>query len=189
MAINIRKNIFETNSSSTHSLVICPREEDYKYNSLKKMTIKGDYYGRPAPKILSETEDKLNYIWTAICDLFLSISWTKDYKVCEIKYTDDFRYWLNELQRMFPNTNFIVPNKNNVFDIQIDHVNELQNFFTKCRNNINILEDLLFEIDSFIIVESDEHCMTIRCFCPDYWKSEEQFSQLKNGYQVYVKGN
>lgn len=60
--INVRNGIFETNSSSCHSLII--DKDSWFDNNIddKYYIVKGGYYGR-CPRIpLESTQEKLDYI-------------------------------------------------------------------------------------------------------------------------------
>lgn len=64
--IKIRKNVFETNSSSTHSLVISNKERSYDYNLPVEngvLTIRFGEFGW-GPEILVDPIDKLSYLIT-----------------------------------------------------------------------------------------------------------------------------
>ena len=115
--INIRKSVFETNSSSVHSLII--KKDDW-YNDKIDYTpyvIKGGDYGRCPQVPIESVEGKLNYIWTMVNDL-----WGLDFKSYldadgnllppeerEVCYKNEIRFhrWRNRLQKMFPNAEFI----------------------------------------------------------------------------------
>ena len=65
--IQIRKNVFETNSSSTHSLVISKKDRDYDYDGLiitdGILHISFGEYGW-GPAILKYPHEKLSYLIT-----------------------------------------------------------------------------------------------------------------------------
>ena len=65
MSINIRSNVFETNSSSVHTIVF--HKTDFS-NVLDDtyMEIHGGYYGRCPELPLTTIEERLNYLWTAV---------------------------------------------------------------------------------------------------------------------------
>lgn len=185
--LNIRQNMFETNSSSVHSLVIYHEDLDrsfFNYQIKYPMTIKGGYYGRGYPKILATRQDKLNYIWMAIVYLFCKF----DFDLEKIEHSDDSLYWMEILKEIAPNATFIVPQFED-YDKGVDHCGNLENFFKECKKDNQILKDLILEDNSFIIVEGDEYCMIIYAFYPDYWTNEEELIDLRKNYKIYVKGN
>ena len=65
--LTIRKNVFETNSSSTHSLVISKRDRSYDYEGLiiadGVLHISFGEYGW-GPAILKSPHEKLSYLIT-----------------------------------------------------------------------------------------------------------------------------
>lgn len=70
--IQIRKNVFETNSSSTHSLVISNKERAYNYNLPVEggvLTIPFGEFGW-GPELLVEPIEKLSYLITDRIDLY-----------------------------------------------------------------------------------------------------------------------
>lgn len=185
--LNIRQGTFETNSSSTHSLVIFHEDWDrngYEYTFNFPMDIIGGYYGRGCSRVLSTPQAKLNYIWTAIVDLYCEYDDEKK----EIRHTDNSLYWMKILQEVAPKSNFILP-KYGDYNKGVDHCGNLVDFFNECRLNNEILKDLILEDNSFILVEGDEFCMVISAFYPDYWTNEEKLVELRDNYKIYVKGN
>lgn len=70
--LQIRKNVFETNSSSTHSLVISNKERSYNYNLPVEsgvLTIPFGEFGW-GPELLVEPIEKLSYLVTDRIDLY-----------------------------------------------------------------------------------------------------------------------
>ena len=70
--LQIRKNVFETNSSSTHSLVISNKERSYDYNLPVEdgvLTIPFGEFGW-GPDILSTPIEKLSYLITDRIDIY-----------------------------------------------------------------------------------------------------------------------
>ena len=69
--LQIRKNVFETNSSSTHSLVVSNKDRGYNYNlpvEAGVLTIPFGEFGW-GPDILSTPIEKLSYVLTDRIDL------------------------------------------------------------------------------------------------------------------------
>jgi hypothetical protein len=70
--LQIRKNVFETNSSSTHSLVISNKERAYNYNlpvEAGVLTIPFGEFGW-GPDILATPIEKLSYLVTDRIDIY-----------------------------------------------------------------------------------------------------------------------
>ena len=127
--INIRRNVFETNSSSTHCLAL-NREQTYEIHEdlfLKDYLIKAwsennepPYSSSKFELELKSIEDKLTYFLTMYYQ-----SW----------YDDNGKEFLQRLQKLFPNTLFVL----------------------KCDDSSNyILEDgeYLFDSDEIVKLEA-----------------------------------
>lgn len=67
--LQIRNGVFETNSSSTHSICIGRRNIDWKNSLPKELIFKHEEYGWEE-KIYYDTQNKANYLYQAICDIF-----------------------------------------------------------------------------------------------------------------------
>ena len=65
MTIKIRKGVFETNSSSVHTLVF-HKVDINNAVCIDEMKIYGGYYGRCPRAPLTTIEERLNYLWTGI---------------------------------------------------------------------------------------------------------------------------
>jgi hypothetical protein len=100
--INVRRNVFETNSSSTHCLAL-NREQTYEIHEdlfLKDYLIKAWSENNEPPYSsgkfeleLKSIEDKLTYFLTMYYQ-----SW----------YDDNGKEFLQKLQKLFPNTIFVL---------------------------------------------------------------------------------
>jgi hypothetical protein len=130
----IRKNVFETNSSSTHSIciantsdLIIPNEIEFKFGE----------FGWEIDK-LSSIEEKASYLYTAL------------YAFDELDYID-------ELKQIFIDkgitTTFDDPN--DVDCGYIDHYSELSDFIKNIKNNENVLFEYLFSPLSFVLTGND----------------------------------
>ena len=67
MSVNIRSNVFETNSSSVHTIVFHPTDIT-NVVCIDSMKIEGGQFGRSPKFPLTTIEERLNYLWTAIWD-------------------------------------------------------------------------------------------------------------------------
>ena len=76
--ISIRKNVFETNSSSTHSICICTEEDYNKWENGEKLW---DYYSDTLVDINEVPEEERN---------------TYDYRSYEYENEDGYLEWYEE---------------------------------------------------------------------------------------------
>jgi len=67
--IKIRNSVFETNSSSTHSICIVKRNNDWEKELPKELIFKHEEYGWKEC-IYRDTQNKANYLYEAICALY-----------------------------------------------------------------------------------------------------------------------
>lgn len=193
--IQFRKGIFETNSSSCHTLVI--QKDSWYDNHCVDDTpyiVEGGYYGRCPQVPLESTEEKLNYIWTMVNDL-----WGYEFKSYtdergnwieeadrEVQYRDfkKFNQWEANLQEMFPNTKFI-PIMPGDWEKGIDHAYELENFADSIEVHPELLKYLLFSY-SWIDISGDESANWPEILSYPYG----ELIGIKGGYVIlYVKGN
>jgi len=193
--INIRSNVFETNSSSVHSLVI--RKDswfDDKCIDDTPYLIQGGYYGRCPQIPIEDTEGKLNYIWTMVNCLW-GLHYTA-YKDEDGNYLEEeerpvdyyneqrFNRWKKKLQKMFPRATFVTNSPNN-WDYGIDHAGGLENFADSMENHSELLKYLLFSY-SWIEVSGDEYA-NWPCMLSYPW---EELIEINDGRNIiYIKGN
>lgn len=93
MKLSFRYNVFETNSSSVHAIVIdtSGNKEKYALNYYSGPEL--GFFGR-APKLVSRAENRLSYLWTAIWDL--KTNYAIDEVMEDSPYSDFYRR-LNKL--------------------------------------------------------------------------------------------
>lgn len=148
--INVRKNIFETNSSSTHAMVISSETPKYLANHVHFGI--GEFgWGH---ELLTTVEDKAAYLYTSICcikndikkaqnQLIASLALdgiTCDFEAPIFKHYDNSDYeWLD---------NGFVDHCG--ADQHCDWVNEML-------NNSDALKDFLFNDNSYVVI-SDDNC-------------------------------
>lgn len=186
----MRKGVFETNSSSCHSLVICKEDEwegwrDYLQDY--KAVITPGFYGRGEPYIVHSVKDKLRYIWTGILGLYVSVPWHNDIPII---YFNEFFEFQKMLQKIMPNVVFHFDEKTlRGYDWGIDHVSELEEFFNECKENPQYLEWLIFEDNSYIVVEGDEYSCILQPFIPNYWNANGSIREINPQTFLYIKGN
>lgn len=65
MKKQVRKNIFETNSSSTHSIVVGNNGEDIYAGLPRKLEFHGDEFGWEH-RLYTDTQTKADYLFTSL---------------------------------------------------------------------------------------------------------------------------
>ena len=195
--IQYRNGIFETNSSSCHSLII--RRDKTWFNNPKhcidnaSYTITGDYYGRTPQLPIEDTEAKLNYIWTMVNGLWglcfanykdKEGNWLKE-EDRQVKYQNESRFmkWRRMLQDIFPNATFVTVAANN-YDVGIDHVYDLEPLADFIEENPDLLYSFLLDY-SWIDISGDEYAHWPGIL-PYPWDTPVEIN--KSTY-LYVKGN
>ena len=163
---NIRKGVFETNSSSVHSLVIQqddwlddPKNIEWTKDN-KKYRIIGGYYGRSPQMPIESTEEKLNYIWTMVAGLY---GWDFNYNEKDkndqwklyIKNPEKYQLWQNMIHNICPNA-ILVSIKPDNYNCGIDHCYELENFAEEVEQDPCILRDFLLNY-SWVDISGDEY--------------------------------
>ena len=168
--ITFRNSVFETNSSSTHSLCM------YSYNNKEKpdyVTFSADCFGWE-----NEVVSASDYLYTAILCKHGLHSRDDD---C---ITEDDILEIDEIQRIKKLLEdngivpiFIVPRHN---DFYIDHEEELGDFFRKQFYNDELL--LNFILYGVVRCGNDNDASS--------WKDKKDLELMKNGYtEIYYKGN
>ena len=191
----IRKNVFETNSSSCHSLVIS--KDDYGPKHIPAyLNFNADKdYGWERSRY-SSTEDKVSYLYTAMLDCDLSAQakefrrkleedfkikiFVPDYKRETSKYSD-WEFWNN--------------------GGSVDHAEELVPFINEILEDDDKLKRFLFDPRSCIYTGNDNGCDVDDDCCVAYvdengeyydWDIEKNVKHpLWDGehYEYYFKGN
>jgi hypothetical protein len=172
MIINIRKGVFETNSSSTHAFCVsnnCKTEEDIKklikLNNIDKIKIyqlhENDYgwgFG-----IYEDFLSKLDYItlaFTYLTDngsfedyyLYTLIQWLTDIGI-EVEYVTKDN--IEENERHFCRTIDDDKDDSEIFDAYIDHGGDCQTFINFLFSDRMNLYKFLFDDNSTIITGND----------------------------------
>ena len=150
MKIQIRKNIFETNSSSIHSLVIGNNNENIYENLPTEIHFNGGEYGWEN-EVYNDIENKANYLYTGI---------VKNNLVDELvpKIKDILSKW--NITPIFQETNKKMYNNEEYDEFKhgyyyIDHSYDLQDFLNTVCNNEELLMNFLFSDGSFIETGND----------------------------------
>ena len=138
--IKVRRNVFETNSSSTHS--ICITKNNNLLEIPEKVTFKLAYFGWEN-KIYNDTEHKASYLYSAIrefekyYDKKMSRKWL-DF-ICLTLMKNNIDYEFDDTERFYG----------------IDHVGELMDFVKDVCHSEKRLLRYLFSVESFIITGND----------------------------------
>lgn len=173
MKKQVRKNIFETNSSSTHSIVVGNNGEDIYAGLPKKLAFHGDEFGWEH-ELYTDTQSKADYLFTSLIytvkpyeyrDRIKEIlaKWnieTEFDDIVEIKYESGF-------------TRYEVKNK----FCYVDHGDENQDLVKELLEDEAKLMNYLFSDGSYVETSNDN----------------SEYSQLgnepKNVMLDYYKGN
>ena len=197
--IQIRKSIFETNSSSTHALCIST-DDFYRFQTpeykqwrkqAKPLNIVGGYYGRSPQKSLVELEEKANYLWTAVLDIYSNYHWDNENKKSYYTCTDKekIEWWKEQILNELPEGSTLKDDYYDKYDSLdfpcIDHAAQIENFIKTCENDPRYIQCLLDD-ESFIEITGDEYPNFITAFLP---YNEEQIINMPGRYSVYIKGN
>ena len=142
--INIRKNIFETNSSSTHAICIA-KSNDYHIPS--ELHFEFGEFGWEN-RFLSGPTELASYLYTAICEIYYN-------KPEEI---EKFKNEIYELLGKYGcECTFEEPTKSSWgYDSgYVDHAGELVDLIDSLRKSEKKLLRFLFSYDSYIITGND----------------------------------
>lgn len=172
----VRKSLFETNSSSTHAVVVT-KEMQYETDYKEFFSHEGYCFGRCESHIVDTLCNKLAYVYIAVSGL---IHW-KENEVIERHpgYTkEDFintvieisrKYFENPEEEWMKRTAFNEDNLKHFFtelddkiksyDAYVDHIEDFvdNGFFERIITDKEFLERLLFDEDSYITVGGDEY--------------------------------
>lgn len=143
--INIRKGLFETNSSSTHA--ICIGKNNHNLEIPSELTFQVGEFGWEN-KVYYDTTTLASYLYTALTAWYDGKELTK---------------YINHIYTLLGHNGckatFIEPNVNDwgFTDGYIDHSEELGDFLHKVLSSDKALLRYLFSPDSFIITGNDNN--------------------------------
>ena len=155
----IRKGVFETNSSSTHSICVT-KENEVKLDIPNKIEIDlSEYEFGWEHRIVSSTEEKLAYLLLGMCgykemtkamnNLHILLDLLKDkIEIIGIKGIEFRNYKKEEIYCSIDGG-------------YVDHGDELQEFIDELLLNKELLYNFLFSSNSFIITGNDNSGMRI----------------------------
>ena len=209
MKQTIRPGIFETNSSSTHAIVVPHNvnEENYSiYDSLEH-----DYgFGREECRLVDDWDEKLAYVYLILKD-YESYNENRIHKIT-LKDIEEFKQTVNDIFNDFfkkkdnccyyvkPDEVFKFVDKGFYASCFVDHVEDFDEngFLDLVLNDKEFLKRFLFNRDSYITVGGDEYrgynIKTIGFeydYDEDYentefWNKIEEYEKDKD---VFFKGN
>ena len=206
----IRYGSFETNSSSTHAIVI-PKEVDEENYSLYD-SLDHDYgFGRGESRLVNDWDEKLAYAYMVIKDFYNRADEDNSINENIQKFKDTINNIYNELQNPFsvkPNDVFESIEKEERLEgfmtfndgwyrPYVDHSYELceTDFIERLLNDYDFTKRFIFNTESYITIGGDEYrgfnIKTIG-FEYDYKNSKEFWNKLeeyKKDNDVYLKGN
>ena len=158
--IQIRKNVFETNSSSTHSLVISKKERSYDYHlpvEAGVLTIPFGEFGW-GPELLIEPIEKLSYLVTDRLDMYDIPEEIKDDEDAvqeTIMESDEIRRIVEVVMSCCPNVKkvrFELSDSWNPFGY-VDHQSQ------GTTHDVDLsIEDLIFSNKVVIMIDNDNSC-------------------------------
>jgi hypothetical protein len=209
MLTKIRSGVFETNSSSVHSLVWHNSSKwDEPIAKIAHFTVFPHYYGRMPSAPLTTRQERLSYLWTAIlenaCEYKEAIDENGDCHYVEYIDWDFITKWTDTLKEYLPHVTFFIPDKMNIennwdYDIGIDHVGLLDNLLAGFEEDKQALQDFIYDANGYILISGDEYEDEDKPFDSLLarsidWADYEKLIKLQdtsNNYRnyVYIKGN
>lgn len=162
MKRQVRKSVFETNSSSIHSLSIRKADSSdaikkYMQDNGKTLNVKGDCFGWEFETY--ETPDKkLSYVYTLAC----SYSWDEYLMMKEFMrealQSAGFEPIFEEMkERKYSadGDSYVEPVQRNSWDVCIDHSECLERFAHDIFSDKNLMLSFIFNEGSFILTGND----------------------------------
>lgn len=174
MKIQIRCGVFETNSSSTHSIAISGKELN---NIPKTLKFKFGKFGWNED-IFTDVYNKASYIWTYVFNKYVDLIYPKkdgrtNYDAPPLKsFNEKYIKWktlLTEVCKEVGVENIIFEEelRKSRFDRSgyIDHSSELDDFIDNLAKNKELLKCFLFCDDSEIITGNDNDGSNLDSTC------------------------
>lgn len=181
--IQIRKNVFETNSSSTHSLVISKKDRDYDYDGLViadgVLYISFGEYGW-GPEILKYPHEKLSYLITDRNNI--RYDWQNppsrkefEYMLSQDKHVQEIIEVVKSCCPEVKEVKYKFGDKYNPLGY-VDH----QSQGTSYEGDLSI-EDIIFSNKIIIIIDNDNDCRYESYFDSCYGPAEDDVENLFRG--------
>ena len=174
MKLSIRQNVFETNSSSVHAIVIDTSGETERQALMYYDGPELGDYGR-STKFLTDAEARLSYLWTAIWDLKTNYTnaVSKDNSLYEEKFKKadelpDMNWWKDRLYNAWSPAlkyNDYEPSfqevsgfgdYDNWVNVGIDHCLSIIPFLERLQTDDQLLHDYIFGNCSYVLVTNNE---------------------------------
>lgn len=155
---SIRREVFETNSSSSHSIAIKGKDNNMievlknRYSGKQICIVLGEYdWGYDKLKTF---EERLSYIVTMIVSCS-GLSYLDSTKAEDIYELEGFKE-VEKILKEKIGCNFVVIEENNISDCYVDHLScySLHEFLDKFGLT---LEDYLFNDKYCVIIDNDNH--------------------------------
>lgn len=157
MKKQIRKNIFETNSSSTHSIVIGNNGEDIYANLPEKVRFTGGAFGWEH-EVYTDIEDKASYLFTSLL-----------YTDTPFEYVDSIKETLSKwgveaefdeiIEKHWSDGSAYYKTKDGYNDY-VDHGNENKDLVKALCSDDTLLMNYLFSNGTFIETSNDNDTYT-----------------------------
>ena len=175
MAMTIRKGVFETNSSSVHTLVIGNNADDFMNHLPSKVDFTFGEFGWEFDAY-DDTHSKASYLYTAIYDVY----WKQDEENETLK-KDFVEYIRTTLAKWNIECEFEIPKMAKYGTYletgSIDHSDRLKGFLTRIRKDEVMLMNFLFCEASMIYTGNDND------------DNDCEIMEPNNVILVYEKGN
>ena len=170
MKIQIRKGTWETNSSSTHALVIKKEKPSYLPNDIYFAL--GEF-GWEHEKY-NDTETKASYLHTVIYNLYYDIENVETY--------NQYKKKINSILQDHNVTDIRWERPKKSTYAYVDHVDQCEKWLNTILENPDYLISWLFNDDSWLVTDNDNDDMLYLNFAKDKWDNKEE-------YYFYEKGN
>ena len=188
MNIKMRVGVFETNSSSVHSLVFHKTDVTNVVND-NVMEIHGGEFGRAPQEALFGTENRLNYLWTAIWEINYEYF---DYDKQEWAYNlEEIAWWKNAIHLYCPNAILYDLKDDGSWDYPfVDHADLVKPLLDAMKQDITILRYYLLDPDGYILIDGDEYerFYDEDLMPPIGWQDSDRLVQDGDNY-YFVKTN
>lgn len=194
MKRQIRKNVFETNSSSTHAICI---SKENKYEKEDYVSFRTGEFGWEFA-VYKDTDDKASYLITAILYRNKDYADEKLKRLKELLDENDIEYDFPELEEKSWEYNGEI---HYCYKINgyIDHVDETEEFVNAVLSDGKSLMKYLFG-DSFIVTGNDNSPEPYDDYFFNYEGEEvtsygiysrysDEYKEEFNKYDIYEKGN
>ena len=141
--LKIRRGVFETNSSSVHSVVIAnhaPKDErDYN-----RYYAEGSQYGRYSTEVCDDIASRLDYLWQIVLD--------NEYRSKDADDAFSTEWWREAIMEVLPEATLIEDYDNGY----IDHGSDYEELLEEMRAAPELIAMFLLNDDSRVFMKSDE---------------------------------